>query len=571
MSAKAESSITWRLGVVAIVTVFAVLWTVPNFVDTTKHWWPTKDKMTLGLDIQGGLHQVLRVDIDGALKQDATRIMATVKAELEKDKVAFTDVTMADPLRGQIAIKTASADDAEKVSKTVSNFYGNTFNVSKSGNDVQLEFAELHVREFKKGTVDRAIETIRNRIDEFGVAEPSITAQGDDRILVQLPGIKDSANAKELINKTARLDFIIVNEEFPMDKLQQLVADAEKSENLKLGMKPGELKYTAYIEKLNAALKGKIPDGNIVLFEKPDNAETMEAGKVAYLLVSSESVAGDRLTDAYVSPGETGQPVVSFRLDPMGARQFGDMTTKHQHKRMAIVLDRIIKSAPTIQTPITGGQGQITLGRRSYEETMKEAKTLSITLKSGALPAALEQLEERTVGPSVGADAIAKGRMGALIGGMLVFGFMIIYYRGFGVLAVVSLVLNLLGTMAILSALGATLTLPGVAGLALGLGISVDASVIIFERIKEEMARGLGLMAGIKEGYDKAFSAIFDANVTSIAVCIVLMYFGTGPIRGFATTLLTGLFITLFTAVFFTRVILDVLVGRWKLNPSIKW
>ncbi|MBK7892413.1 MAG: protein translocase subunit SecD [Bdellovibrionales bacterium] len=237
---------------------------------------------------------------------------------------------------------------------------------------------------------------------------------------------------------------------------------------------------------------------------------------------------------------------------------------------MAIVLDKVVKSAPVIQSRISDS-GQITLGRGGYDQVLKDAKVLAITLKSGALPAALEQQEERTVGPSVGADAIKKGQMGALAGSLIVFAFMVVYYRSFGVLACLALSLNLVMTFAILSALNATLTLPGVAGLALGLGISVDASVIIFERIKEEMNHGLGLAAAIREGYDRAFSSIFDSNVTSVAVCIVLMYYGTGPVRGFAVTLLTGLVITLFTAVFFTRAILDLVVNRLKLIPSIRW
>lgn len=563
-----NQKVGWRLAIILLVAILGVLWTIPNFVDVTKSWWPVKDKMTLGLDIQGGLHLVMRVDVDGALKQDALRIMATIKGELEKEKIPFKDVSMRDALRGEMVF-TSDADVADRISKVITNFYGNTLNQSTTAGTIVTSYSELHIREFKKGTVERAIETIRNRIDEFGVAEPSITAQGDDRILVQLPGIQDSVNAKELINKTARLDFMIVNVDFPQEKLAALIDEVEKKEGFKLG---GELKYSAYIDRLNAALKGKIPEGNVVFFEKPDKAESMEAGKIPYLLMQAESVAGDRLTDAFVSPDEMGRPAVSFRLDPIGARLFGDMTTKYAKKApMAIVLDRVVKTAPSINTPITGGQGIIQLGNRDYDETLKEAKTISITLKSGALPAALEQLEERTVGPSVGADAIKKGQVGALMAGLFVFGFMLFFYRSFGLLADFALTLNLLLTLAVLSALGATLTLPGVAGLALGLGMAVDASVIIYERIKEELAKGLSMPAAIREGYDKAFSSIFDANVTSISVCIVLMYYGTGPVRGFAITLLTGLVITLFTAVFFTRAILDVIVGKWKMNPAIQW
>lgn len=558
--------------VTVLVTLGGLVWAAPNFMDTTKAWWPTKDKMTMGLDIQGGLHLVLRADIQGALKQEANRIAGHIADEFKKSGVAFSDLKQGDAVRGEMTLTTASEADAEKAKKKIEDMYGPMFAISTSATGLTAEFTELHVREFGKGTVERAIETIRNRIDEFGVSEPSITAQGEDRILVQLPGIQDAANAKDLINKTARLDFIIVNPEFQQgtegfNKVVSMVDEAEKAGGFKLGK---ELKYSAYVEKINEALKGKLPEGSLVLFEKPDNVESMEVGKIPHVLMRSETVPGDLLTDAFVSPGETGKPEVNFRLDGPGGRQMGDMTEKHTNHQMAIVLDGVVKSAPVINSKITNS-GRITLGRNSYEETLKEAKNISITLKSGALPAALEQLEERTVGPSVGADAIQKGQLGAFVGAVLIFIFNLVYYRSFGLIANLSLGLNLVLTIAVLSALGATLTLPGVAGLALGLGMAVDASVIIYERIKEELAAGKGLMMATSVGFDKAFSAIFDANVTSIAVCVVLMYYGTGPIRGFAVTLMTGLFITLFTSVFVSRVILDLIVGRWKLNPSIKW
>lgn len=576
-----QQGLGWRLSVAAIVAVLGIIWLVPNFFEkpsddkqqkTAKFWWPTQDRLTMGLDIQGGLHLVLRADIQGALKQEANRIAGGIADELKKANIAFSELKQGDAVRGEMTIAMASEAEAEKAKKKIEDMYGPMFALSTSASGLKAEFTELHVREFGKGTVERAIETIRNRIDEFGVSEPSITAQGADRILVQLPGIQDAANAKELINKTARLDFIIVNPEYEQgkpgfEKVAALVDEAEKAGGFKLGK---ELKYSAYVEKINEALKGKLPEGSLVLFEKPDKAESMEDGKIPHVLMRSETVPGDLLTDAFVSPGETGRPEVNFRLDGPGGRAMGDMTGKHTNRQMAIVLDGVVKSAPVINSKITNS-GRITLGRSSYEETLKEAKNISITLKSGALPAALEQLEERTVGPSLGADAIKKGEIGALVGAMLIFIFNLVYYRSFGLVANLSLGLNLVLTIAILSALGATLTLPGVAGLALGLGMAVDASVIIYERIKEELASGKSLGMATSVGFDKAFSAIFDANVTSIAVCVVLMYYGTGPVRGFAVTLMTGLFITLFTSVFFSRAVLDLLIGRWKLNPSIKW
>jgi preprotein translocase subunit SecD len=570
-------AIGWRLTIAALITAVGIVWTIPNFVDLTKTWWPTKDKMTLGLDIQGGLHLVLRADIQGALKQEAGRISAGLSDEFRRSNISFIAVKQGDAARGEMEISTANETDAKAVKKKIEDMYGPMFSVSISASNVKTQFGELHIREFGKATVERAIETIRNRIDEFGVAEPSITAQGEDRILVQLPGIQDSLSAKELINKTARLDFFIVNPEFDNQteggqagfaKLLAMIEEAEKAGGFKLG---ADLKYSAYVEKLNSALKDKLPPGSLVLFEKPDNAETLEAGRIPFVLMQTETVPGDLLTDAFVSPGETGAPEVHFRLDAAGGRAMGTMSEKYKGNRMAIVLDRIVKTAPVLQSKITDS-GRITLGRSGgYESTLKEAKNISITLKSGALPAALEQLEERTVGPTVGADAIEKGRLGALVGALLIFVFNVVYYRSFGMVANLSLLLNLTLTLAILSALGATLTLPGVAGLALGLGMAVDASVIIFERIKEELRSGKSLAMSIGVGFDKAFSSIMDSNITSIAVCVVLMYYGTGPIRGFAVTLMTGLIVTLFTGVFASRVLLDLLVSKWKLSPSIKW
>ena len=561
-------SLKARWTIILVVLFFAIVWTVPNFVNTDKFWWPTKGKMVLGLDIQGGSHLVLRVDVDSALKQNANRYMASLPHEMTEDKAPIKDITMIDPMRGAMKIDVNKPEDMPAVKAFFDKSFSTVFRTNdEKADSINIEFLELYVRDFKSKLLDQAIATIRNRIDEFGVAEPSITAQGTDRILVQLPGIKDASTAKDLINRTARLDFMIVSHEVNQPDLEKMIHDAEEAGHLKLG----ELKYSQYVDKLNDALKGKLPANTLVLFEKPDNAATMEAGRVPYLLKQTEIVTGDRLTDARVGMGEFGKPIVSFTFDAVGTREFGDLTRKHSREQMAIVLDKVVKSAPVINEPITQGRGQITLGGgRDMDKTLSEAKVISTALRAGALPATLEQLEERTVGPSLGADAIRQGQIGTIAAALAVFFFMALYYKSFGIVADLALGFNLLITVAILSALGATLSLPGVAGLALTLGISVDASVIIYERVKEEMGKGTTMIAAIREGYNRAFSSIFDANVTSIAVCVVLMYFGTGPVRGFAVTLLTGLVITTFTAVFFTRAIFDLLVVRWKWNLNVR-
>jgi preprotein translocase subunit SecD len=561
-------SLRARWIIIFLVLAFAVLWTVPNFVNMENRWWPSKSKMVLGLDIQGGSHLVLRVDVDSAVKTDVSRMAAQLPNQLRDEKIETKSATVTDPLRGGMKIELADPAQTQAAVAYLDKFYGSTLRVNVSGDrTLDVEYGELYLRDFKTKLLDQAIAVIRNRIDEFGVAEPSITAQGSDRVLVQLPGIKDASQAKDLINRTARLDFMMVSKDMDPAALQPLIDEAEKTANLSLK----DLKYSQYVDKLNAALKGKIPENTVVYFEKQEGADSMEVGRRPYLLGTTEVVTGDKLTNAQVSVDQYGKPIVSFQFDALGAKEFGDLTTKHVNEPMAIVLDKVVKSAPNIQSPITGGRGQITLGGgRDHNQTLNEAKVISTALRAGALPATLEQLEERTVGPSLGADAIRQGQIGALVASILVFVFMIIYYKSFGFVADLSLAFNVLITVAILSSLGATLTLPGVAGLALTLGISVDASVIVFERIKEEMDKGSTLRAAINEGYHRAFSAIIDSNLTSIAVCVVLYYFGTGPVRGFAVTLLTGLVITTFTAVFFTRAMIETMVNKWNMKLSVR-
>ncbi|RYZ76456.1 MAG: protein translocase subunit SecD [Proteobacteria bacterium] len=563
-------SLRVRWAIILVVIAIAIIWTVPNFVPADKiGWWPTKSKMVLGLDIQGGSHLVLKVDVDQAVKQDATRMAASLPREFNEQKqtnVKGAEVT--DAVRGVIRINLNKPEEAKVVSDYMETNYSQVFRVVESTPDhVTIEYAELYLRDFKSKLLDQAIAVIRNRIDEFGVAEPSITAQGTDRVLVQLPGIQDASSAKDLINRTARLDFMMIADDVPAAALNEMIKTAETENKLNLA----EMKYSQYIDKLNEALKSKLPPNRIVYFEKPDNAETMAADRIPHVLKLDEVVPGDRLVNAQVSMGERGEPVVSYRFDAVGGRMNSEITSRNIGKPLAIVLDKIVKSTPVIQSKI-GDSGQITLGRSTggQDQTIKEAKILSTALRAGALPASLEQVEERTVGPSLGADAIKQGQIGTLVAALLVFVFMLIYYKGFGLIADLSLALNVLMTFAILSSLGATLTLPGVAGVALTLGIAVDASVIIFERIKEERRKGASLQAAVREGYDRAFSSIFDSNITSIAVAAVIYYFGTGPVRGFAVTLMTGLIITMFTAVFFTRALIDLLVVKLKWNLSIR-
>ena len=577
-----------RLSIVVVILVAAAVWTMPNFANLDKlGWWPSKDKLAYGLDIQGGLHLVLGIDVNSAIEARIKKMSYTMKEDIKKEKsIDLGDVQIVDASEGRVKVMFKAPQDKTAVveyMEDTSYGQGRVFQTLEVTDQyIESRFYEAVMIVFKKSLVDRTIETIRNRIDEFCVKEPTIAAQSDDRILVQLPGVQDSGSAKELINKTAKLEFMIVDPEFSpgtpkFDEVAGWINEAEKNGNFILGsaetptdgnINPEkQLRYSDYVKKVNEALVGKLPKDRIVRFEKAPNAKTLEVGKIPYVLQTDAMMGGETLNDAAVTLDQIGQPIVVFSFDAKGAKEFGTLTTNHVKKLLAIVLDGVVQTAPNLREPITGGRGQIEMGSSGdRQKTIKDAELTAMVLRSGALPAELEQLEERTVGPTLGKDSIDKGKFAGLIGGVLVFIFMLAYYKSYGVLANMALGFNILMILAILTSLQATLTLPGVAGIVLTIGMAVDANVIIFERIKEEIAKGAGLAGAIKEGYSRAFWAIFDANVTTAAVCVVLMYFGTGPIRGFAVTLIVGIVTSMFTAIFFTRTILNLVVGKLKWN-----
>lgn len=549
---------TW-LAVLALGAVFAFI--APNLIDVSRFsWWPAT-KLNYGLDIQGGLHLVMGVDVDGVVATSVVRQTQALKAEFDKENITIKDFNTARAKEGQFTVEVNSSDDAKKVEALVQKNYGTTLQViSSNANAVELKYFEAHLLEQKQNVIRQAIETIRNRIDEFGVAEPSITQQGADRILVQLPGMADAEKAKQLINTTARLDFMIVSYDKSPEELRKLIADAEKAGGYSLAT----LKYSEYVAKLNADLAGKIPAKTAVYFEKNDNAKSMEAGSQPFLLKTDTDLSGDLLDNAAVSFDQYGAPEVSLRFNPIGATKFATLTETHTGEQMAVVLDKVVKTAPKINTKIPNGQAVITLGSSTNRDTsLNEAKFIATALRAGALPATLEQLEERRVGPSLGKDALVKAEMASLIGAGLVILFMLVYYKAMGVVTAFGLILNVVGIIAILGSLGASLTLPGIAGIALTVGFAVDANVLINERIKEEILKGSSLKTAFSEGYHKAMSAIIDSNVIVASTGLILLYFGTGPVRGFAVTLLAGIATTIFANVFISKVIVDNLVHRF--------
>ena len=561
-------SLRSRFIIVGVVVLLAAVWLVPNFVSEEKlPWWPSKTRLVYGLDIQGGLHLVLEANIDEVIQERLIRRGQRIKEILAKDRVSVDKLNLNDspPYHVQIEMEKASGLKSLKDLLKQTEYSTHFRVVEVSEKVLQLSFYETRIRELKEQTVSQSIEVIRSRIDEFGVSEPNISAQGENRILVQLPGVKDSRKAKELIKRTAKLEFAVVDEDFPAEKIHSLIKEAEKAGGYFLG--EGGLSYREYIERINKDLKSHLKENRRIAFEKAPGTLSLQAGGgKPYVVDKNTGLKGNHLEDAAVGfDQDTNQPQVQFRFAPRGRKIFADLTGKIKGKQLAIILDEVVKSAPVVTEKIPGNP-RISLGSGDYESLLAEAEMIASTLRSGALPATLRQLEEKVVGPTLGKKSVERGKTAGIVGLLLVVAFMMLYYKTLGVVAGISLFANMLFLVALLTSFSATLTLPGIAGIILTIGMAVDANVIIFERIKEELRKGAGLKLGLREGFQQAFSAILDANITTAIVCAVLVYFGTGPIRGFAVTLFCGILTSLFTAVFLSRTLLDTLVTRWGLK-----
>ncbi|MBC7691727.1 MAG: protein translocase subunit SecD [Methylotenera sp.] len=561
------------------MVVLSIVYVIPTLanlnLETTK--FPFKQKINLGLDLQGGLYLVMGVDFNKVFKDVTERESNGLADSLKEQGVTIKSVRMLtenqNPEDPRVAVEFDPAQRDTLLALLKKNYWKLRLADEKPGR-FELGLTGEYRAETRDRTVNQSIEVIRNRIDEFGVAEPSITSQGADRIVVELPGVKEVDRAKDLIGRTAKLEFKFVNDKaMPPQQVAALIADIEKEH--KIAYKAGG-KFSDYVKQINEFAKGKIPAGSEISFERmKSNADAAagtksedELGRIPYLLFSKADITGDDLQDASVAfDQENRRPNVSFTLNPRGAAIFDKVTGDHIGERFAIVLDNIVHSAPVIQGRIPGGRGQITLGRGEGDSIMREAKDLAIVLRAGALPAQLDFLEQRVVGPSLGQDSIEKGARAGIIGCLLVFAFMIFYYRGSGVVATISLLLNALFLFAVLVGMEATLTLPGIAGIALTIGMAVDSNVLIFERIRDELAEGKAVPAAVDAGFRKAFSAIFDANITHGIVATILMVYGTGAIKGFAITLLIGIFTTLFCALTVCKLFFDGYISK---NPQIK-
>ena len=497
-------------------------------VITASVWYlyPPGKTINLGLDLQGGIHLVLGVEVDKALEAMVDRSAAELRGALEKKSIG-AQATRQGSTGVLIQLTSPQAfNDAQVVLKDFANF--TTRSSDAGAGRIELALTESEVARLRDDAVRRGVETLRNRVDQFGVAEPTIQRQGENRILVQLPGVQDPARAKALIGKTALLEFKLVDDQADPDK----------------------------------AVKEGPPPGADVLYGRHVDRQTKTETKIPYVVRKRSLLTGDLLQTAEVRIGDSGEPYVSLTFDSTGARVFGEATEQNVNKRLAIVLDSNVYMAPVIRERIPSGQAQITGGF-----TAEEAKDLAIVLRAGALPAPVQILEERTVGPSLGADSIRKGVFSTIAGAAVVVLFMMVYYRLSGLIADLAVMLNVLILLACMAGFHATLTLPGIAGIVLTIGMAVDTNILIFERIREEFRFGKSVRAAIEAGFARAFTTVIDTHVTVLVSAVILYQFGTGPVRGFAVSLFIGILASLFTAVFFTRLVFDLIyMGRRRLQ-----
>ena len=518
----------WKAAAIVLTALVVCLFAVPNFfpqkvVDGWPKW--AQRHLVLGLDLQGGSHILLEVDTKAVRKEQLEVLRDDVRRVLRDARVGYTGLNV----RGDtVEVRVRDSSTAENaftklraLSQPLGGIMGtsgqNSLDVSRDGDLIRLAVTEPSIIERVRQSVEQSIQIIERRVNELGTVEPLIQRQGADRILVQVPGLQDPTRLKQLLGKTAKLDFRMVDTSIPAEQAQ-----------------------------------GRVPPEDELL-------QSASAPKQPYLVEKRVLVSGGDLTDA--QPGfdqRTSEPIVSFRFNTNGARKFAQVTQENVGKPFAIVLDNEVISAPVIREPILGGSGQI-----SGSFTVQSANDLAILLRAGALPAPLTIIEERTVGPGLGADSIAKGKLSSYVGAAMVIVFMLATYGLFGLFANIAVAINVAMIFGILSLLNATLTLPGIAGIVLTVGIAVDSNVLIYERIREEVRGGRTPINAIDAGFARALATILDSNITTFIAAAVLFYIGTGPVRGFAVTLGIGIITTVFTAFTVTRLIVAYWV-RWR-------
>lgn len=517
--------------VVLVLTLGSIFCLIPSAVSTLPEWW-TKylpvPKIRLGLDLRGGTHLLLSVDLEKALETALDQSVEDLRRDLREEGIGITGIKREN---GMVQLSLVSQQKRGEVEKIMADRFPNLSlapGTGGGGKGIRLILSRREERRIREYALDQSLETIRNRVDQFGVAEPIIQRQGDREILVQLPGIQDPERAKSIIGKTALLEFKLVAE----------------------GLQAGQVS------------EENLPEGTQVLYGTEIDPLTGMASRVPYVLEKKTLMTGDVVANALVRPGaQLEGPYVELVLNDRGARIFEKVTGENVERRLAIILDNTVYSAPVIRERIGGGRASIT---GSFD--IKEARDLAIVLRAGALPAPVTIAEERTVGPSLGRDSIRQGVISFIVGGALVVVFMVVYYKFAGMLADLALVLNMLYLLAFLASFGATLTLPGIAGIVLTVGMAVDANVLISERIREERRLGKGVRATVEAGYERALPAILDSNITTFLSGLILFQFGTGPVKGFAVTLCVGIVSSVVTAVIVTRIIYEYLLSTRRIT-----
>jgi preprotein translocase subunit SecD len=506
----------WKTVLTVAICLLGIVFVSPNFFTKEQlarlpSWFP-KHQVVLGLDLQGGAHLLLEVDFNAVVHEQMNSLADAVRTTLRKERIGYVGLAAK---KDFVTLTLRNPVDSEKAKTLLKQADPDIEVTSTPDGQLTLKLSDAAISERKKSALAQSIEIVRRRVDEMGTSEPFIQRQGEDRILVQLPGLKDPTRIKNLLGKTAKLQF-------------------------------------RFVDTSVEAEPGKAIPGVDILPEE-------EKGRNVYYAVKKQIiVTGENLVNAQPGFDQYNRPDVTFKFDSLGAKKFGDATRNNVGKIFAIVLDDKVISAPRIETPITGGEGSIT---GSF--TVQEAQDLALLMRAGALPAPLNVLEERTVGPGLGADSIVSGERATIIGILLVVVFMFIAYSLFGFVANIAVIFNLILLFAALSVSQATLTLPGIAGIALTIGMAVDANVLINERIKEELRHGRKMLSAIDAGYNRAMTTIVDSNLTTLIGVGILYYFGSGPTRGFAVTTSLGIIISMFTAISLTKQIVAWWV-QWK-------
>jgi len=495
----------WKIFIVFSLLFLGVIFAVPSILykEDTGNWY-LDNRLNLGLDLQGGSYLLLEVQTDVLIKEEFENFSETIRIISRENRIKINNIELLDD---ELKIRFETSDKLDEIrSSFLQNYRSVKFNLNN--NIATITVDDLYKKNIQDSAIKQSLEIVRKRIDESGTKEPLIQRSGRQRILLQLPGVKDPERIKNLLGKTAKLNFHMVDD------------DDSKSLSLNLA-----------------------PFGKMIIAD-------INNEEIKYLLEKKSKVGGENLIDAYASFDQTQGHAVSFRFDTTGAQKFGKATSENVGKRFAVVLDGVVITAPVINSAITGGSGIITGNFSSQEAT-----DLAVLLRAGALPAPLQIVEERSVGPGLGADSIAAGKIASIIGMILVCIFMILIYGSFGVIANISLIANLFIIVALLGTIGATLTLPGIAGIVLTIGMAVDANVLIFERIKEENLKNKKVYETVKKGFDRALSTILDANITTLIASLLLFVFGSGPIKGFSITLSLGVIASMFTALMLTNLL----------------